>query len=67
MTFFDTAQIYGPFTNEGVVGEALAPVRDRVVVATRTPADLREIDAATATIEVRGHRYSEGAQRMIDR
>jgi aryl-alcohol dehydrogenase-like predicted oxidoreductase len=35
VTFFDTAQVYGPFTNEDVVGEALAPVRDRVVIATK--------------------------------
>jgi len=35
VTFFDTAQIYGPFTNEELVGEALAPVRDRVVIATK--------------------------------
>ena len=35
VTFFDTAEAYGPFTNEEVVGEALAPVRDRVVVATK--------------------------------
>ncbi len=35
VTFFDTAQVYGPFTNEQVVGEALAPVRDQVVMATK--------------------------------
>src|SRR5262249_44392346 len=35
VTFFDTAQSYGPFTNEVLVGEALAPVRDRVVIATK--------------------------------
>jgi aryl-alcohol dehydrogenase-like predicted oxidoreductase len=35
VTFFDTAEIYGPFTNEEVVGEALAPVRDQVVIATK--------------------------------
>ena len=35
VTFFDTAQIYGPFTNEDVVGEALAPFRERVVIATK--------------------------------
>ena len=35
ITFFDTAEAYGPFTNEGLVGEALAPVRDRVVIATK--------------------------------
>ena len=34
VTFFDTAEIYGPFTNEELVGEALSPVRDRVVIAT---------------------------------
>jgi len=35
VTFFDTAEAYGPFINESVVGEALAPVRDRVVIATK--------------------------------
>ncbi|MBN3961683.1 aldo/keto reductase [Nostoc sp. NMS8] len=35
VTFFDTAEVYGPFTNEELVGEALAPVRDRVVIATK--------------------------------
>jgi aryl-alcohol dehydrogenase-like predicted oxidoreductase len=34
-TFFDTAEAYGPFTNEELLGEALAPVRDRVVIATK--------------------------------
>jgi aryl-alcohol dehydrogenase-like predicted oxidoreductase len=35
VTFFDTAQVYGPFANEELVGEALAPFRDRVVIATK--------------------------------
>jgi aryl-alcohol dehydrogenase-like predicted oxidoreductase len=35
ITFFDTAQVYGPFANEELVGEALAPVRDQVVIATK--------------------------------
>ena len=35
VTFFDTAQVYGPFTNEQLVGEALAPFRDQVVIATK--------------------------------
>jgi len=42
ITFFDTAEVYGPYTNEKLVGEALAPVRDRVVIATKfgfNPAD----------------------------
>jgi len=62
VTFFDTAEAYGPFTNEELVGEALAPVRDRVVIATKfgftfengkqtglnsRPAHIREVAAAT--------------------
>src|SRR6202165_3806968 len=35
VTFFDTAEVYGPFTNEELVGEALAAVRDQVVIATK--------------------------------
>jgi aryl-alcohol dehydrogenase-like predicted oxidoreductase len=35
VTFFDTAEAYGPFSNETLVGEALEPIRDRVVVATK--------------------------------
>jgi aryl-alcohol dehydrogenase-like predicted oxidoreductase len=35
VTFFDTAEVYGPFTNEELVGEALAPVRDEVAIATK--------------------------------
>ena len=35
ITFFDTAEVYGPFTNEELVGEALAPVRNKVVIATK--------------------------------
>jgi len=35
VTFFDTAEVYGPFTNEELLGEALAPVRDKVILATK--------------------------------
>ncbi|QDP95016.1 aldo/keto reductase [Microlunatus elymi] len=35
VTFFDTAEVYGPYTNEELVGKALAPIRDRVVIATK--------------------------------
>src|SRR2546430_14410533 len=35
VTFFDTAEVYGPFANEELVGEALAPLRERVVIATK--------------------------------
>src|SRR5579872_4363503 len=40
VTFFDTAEVYGPFTNEELLGEALAPVRDRVVIATKFGFDI---------------------------
>src|SRR3954469_20579181 len=40
VTFFDTAQVYGPFANEELVGEALAPVRDQVVIATKFGFDI---------------------------
>ncbi len=44
VTFFDTAEVYGPFTNEELVGEALAPVRDKVVIATKFGFDLSGSD-----------------------
>jgi aryl-alcohol dehydrogenase-like predicted oxidoreductase len=40
VTFFDTAEVYGPFTNEDLVGEALQPIRDKVLVATKFGFDL---------------------------
>ena len=42
VTFFDTAQVYGPFTNEELLGEALAPVREQVVIATKFGFDLED-------------------------
>jgi len=55
VTFFDTAQVYGPFTNEGLVGEALEPVRDQVVIATKFGFELstgesRGVDSRPETI-----------------
>ena len=44
ITFFDTAEVYGPFTNEELVGEALAPFRERVVIATKFGFDLSGSD-----------------------
>jgi aryl-alcohol dehydrogenase-like predicted oxidoreductase len=40
VTFFDTAEVYGPYTNEALVGEALAPVREQVVIATKFGFDI---------------------------
>src|SRR6202167_4973830 len=44
ITFFDTAEVYGPFTNEELVGEALCPIRDQVVIATKFGFDLSSSD-----------------------
>jgi aryl-alcohol dehydrogenase-like predicted oxidoreductase len=44
ITFFDTAEVYGPFTNEELVGEALASVRDKVVIATKFGFDVSGAD-----------------------
>jgi len=45
-TLFDTAEVYGPFTNEEIVGEALKPVRDQVVIATKFGFDIKEGEIA---------------------
>jgi len=44
VTFFDTAEVYGPYTNEELVGEALAPFRKQVVIATKFGFDLSGSD-----------------------
>src|SRR3954463_3751125 len=57
VTFFDTAQVYGPFHNEELVGEALEPVRDQVVIATKfgfqldTPGVSSQPEHIRATVE----------------
>ncbi len=65
VTFFDTAQVYGPFTNEELVGEALEPVRDRVVIATKFGFDLESgrhgIDSRPETIR----RSVEGSLKRL--
>ena len=49
VTFFDTAQVYGPYTNEELVGEALAPVREQVVIATKFGWDLDQAGALNSS------------------
>ncbi len=56
VTFFDTAQVYGPFTNEELVGEALEPLRDQVVIATKfgfelSTGEARGLDSRPETIK----------------
>ena len=63
VTFFDTAEIYGPFTNEEMVGEALAPIRDQVVIATKFGFD---IDPATAQVNGVSSR-PDGIKAVVER
>ena len=51
VTFFDTAEIYGPFANEELVGEALAPFRDRIVIATKFGFDVKAFPALNSRPE----------------
>jgi aryl-alcohol dehydrogenase-like predicted oxidoreductase len=44
LTFFDTAEVYGPFTNEDLVGQALAPLREKLVIATKFGFDFSGTD-----------------------
>lgn len=63
ITFFDTAEVYGPFANEDLVGEALAPVREQVIIATKFGFD---IDPATR--ERRGlNSRPEHIRQAVDR
>ena len=64
VTFFDTAEAYGPFTNEEVVGEALAPIRDEVVIATKF--GFKGGDA-TAGMDSRPERIREVADASLKR
>jgi aryl-alcohol dehydrogenase-like predicted oxidoreductase len=71
VTFFDTAEVYGPFVNEELVGEALAPVRDHVMIATKfgfrsRTASRRVLTAAIAHPRGSG-RVFEAAQHRPDR
>ena len=67
VTFFDTAQVYGPFANEEVVGEALAPFRERVVIATKFGFDL-DGDASSGGLNSRPEyirRMTEGSLKRL--
>ncbi|MBC3930019.1 aldo/keto reductase [Undibacterium sp. CY21W] len=64
VTFFDTAEVYGPFINESVVGEALAPVRDEVVIATKF--GFREGDVSKG-LDSRPERIRQVAEEALKR
>src|SRR5258705_10837605 len=65
ITFFDTAEGYGPFTNEELLGEALAPVRDQVVIATKFGFKF-EGDKQSGT-DSRPEHIKEGAEASLKR
>ena len=64
VTFFDTAEAYGPFANEEIVGEALAPMRDRVVIATKFGFQNGD---TTAGLDSRPERIREVAEASLKR
>ena len=63
VTFFDTAQIYGPFTNEDVVGEALEPFRDRVAIATKFGFGYDATGKPTGALDSRPEKEGPGLER----
>ena len=64
VTFFDTAEIYGPYTNEELVGEALAPVRDQVVIATKFGFDVDREYAPAAGTQQPSRAHQGGCRRL---
>ena len=67
VTFFDTAEVYGPFTNEELVGEALAPVRDRVVIATKFGFDIDPKDGKQRGLSSRPEHIKQVAEASLKR
>jgi aryl-alcohol dehydrogenase-like predicted oxidoreductase len=71
VTFFDTAEVYGPFTNEELVGEALAPLRDKVVIATKfgfdTGVDPRAMKGSGPVLNSRPEHIKEVAEASLRR
>src|SRR3974390_2055256 len=63
VTLFDTAEAYGPFANEELVGEALAPIRDQVVIATKFGFD---IDLETGKRSGKTNTHTEKIKRVAD-
>ncbi len=65
VTFFDTAEIYGPFTNEELVGEALAPYRDEVVIATKFGFNIK--DGKEAGLDSRPEHIKQAVEGSLKR
>lgn len=67
VTFFDTAEFYGPYTNEELVGEALAPVRDQVVIATKFGFDIDPDTRAPRGLNSRPEHIRRVAEASLER
>jgi aryl-alcohol dehydrogenase-like predicted oxidoreductase len=67
ITFFDTAEVYGPFTNEELVGEALAPFREQVVIATKFGFKLDPNTGQQAGLDSRPVHIKEVAEASLKR
>ena len=66
VTFFDTAQVYGPFTNEELVGDALAPVREQVVIATKFGFEF-DGDRQTGGLDSRPETIRQSVEASLER
>jgi len=67
VTFFDTAEVYGPFTNEGLLGEALAPFREQVAIATKFGFKLDPATGKMAGLDSRPAHIKEVAEASLKR
>ena len=67
VTFFDTAEMYGPFINEELVGEALAPVRDQVVIATKFGFDIESSTRLQRGLNSRPEHIRQVAEASLQR
>ena len=67
VTFFDTAEVYGPFENEEVVGEALRPVRDQVVIATKFGFDIDPATKENRGVTSRPERIRQAVEGSLQR
>ena len=67
VTFFDTAEIYGPFANETLVGKALSPIRDQVVIATKFGFDIDADGKQTGGLNSRPEHIKEVAEASLKR
>src|SRR3954467_2133187 len=67
VTFFDTAEVYGPFTNEELVGEGLAPFRDQVVIATKFGFKLDPKSGRSIGVDSRPEHIKEVAEGSLKR